>query len=314
VAPAAGRGPGGGTVVQDVAAAFARAGCEGTLCARSLETGAEVAFRADEPVVPASVVKVQIALEAETRFADGRLDPRERVTMGAAERTPGPVGLSFFDDDAVVSWRDLVMLMLTLSDNPATDALLRRIGVDAVNAAAVRLGLAATVIDSDLRTMLDAIGRDIAGGGWQESLAWAAGASAQELAAADERLLATRALDPARGTRTTARDMTLLLELIWTDRAGPPAACARVRTMMARQLTRHRIANGFRSPVRVAAKSGGLAGVVRNEIGVVHHPDGSRYAVAVFTRSRPGSDDAAINRAVGTVAAAAVAALRGESG
>jgi beta-lactamase class A len=45
---------------------------------------------------------------------------------------------------------------------------------------------------------------------------------------------------------------------------------------------------------------------------VISWPDGRRYAAAVFTRSRPGADDAAINAVIGTVTARAVAALRGE--
>ncbi|MCT2548206.1 class A beta-lactamase-related serine hydrolase [Streptomyces atratus] len=106
--------------------------------------------------------------------------------------------------------------------------------------------------------------------------------------------------------------MVDLLRLIWPDRAGPAAACRRVRAVMARQLTRHRIASGFRRPVQVAAKSGSLVGVVRNEIGVISCPDGRRYAAAVFTRSRPGSDDVAISAAIGTATARAVAALRQE--
>lgn len=43
---------------------------------------------------PASVVKAQVTLEAETWFAEGRLDPRERVTLSAADQTPGPAGIS----------------------------------------------------------------------------------------------------------------------------------------------------------------------------------------------------------------------------
>jgi beta-lactamase class A len=119
-------------------------------------------------------------------------------------------------------------------------------------------------------------------------------------------------LDPLRGTRTTAGDMASLLGLIWADRAGPAAACERVRAVMARQLTRHRIASGFRLPVQVAAKSGSLVGMIRNEIGVISYPDGRRYAAAVFTRSRPGSDDLAISTAIGMATARAVAALRQE--
>lgn len=235
-----------------IGAVFEQAGCEGALCVQSLDDETEFGLRADEPVVPASVVKVQVALEAETWFADGRLDPREQVTLRAAGRTPGPVGISLFDDDAVLSWRDMVILMLTISDNHTTDVLLRRVGVEAVNATAVRLGLTDTVIESDLQTMLDAVGQDIGCASWKDSLAWATGASADELARADEQLLASRALDPLRGSRTTPRDMVDLLRLIWSDQAGPAAACRRVRAVMARQLTRHRIASGFRRPAQVA--------------------------------------------------------------
>jgi beta-lactamase class A len=296
----------------DIGAIFRQAGCEGTLCVRSLDSDAEVTLDAGSPVIPASVVKVQVALEAETWFADGRLDPREPVTLTAADRTFGPTGISLFDDDAVVSWRDLVVLMLTISDNHATDVLLHRIGLDAVNAAAIRLGLTSTIIVSDLRTMLDSVGQDLGCSSWADLLTWQTGASAEEKAEADQRLPAARALDPARGTRTTATDMVRLLRLIWTGQAGPAAACDRVKIVMGRQLTRHRIASAFRPPVKVAAKSGSLLGMVRNEIGVISYPDGRQYAAAVFTRSEPGSDDPAISRAVGTATARAVAALRRE--
>jgi beta-lactamase class A len=77
--------------------------------------------------------------------------------------------------------------------------------------------------------------------------------------------------------------MAHLLRLIWTDEAGPPEACARVRELMGRQLSRHRLSSGFAPGVRVAAKSGGLMGVVRNEVGAVTFADGERYFVAVFT-------------------------------
>jgi beta-lactamase class A len=236
-------------MISDIRATFEQAGCAGTLYVQSLDDDADVGLAADEPVIPASVVKVQIALEAQTWFADGRLDPVEPVALSAADRTFGPTGISLFDDDAVVSWRDLVVLILTISDNHAADALLRRVGVGAVNATAARLGLTSTVVESDLRTMLDSIGQDLGRFSWADLLTWQAEASVEEVARADQRLLAVRALDPARGTRTTARDMVRLLRLIWIGRAGPAAACDRVRALMARQLTRHRIASGFRPPV-----------------------------------------------------------------
>jgi beta-lactamase class A len=83
-----------------------------------------------------------------------------------------------------------------------------------------------------------------------------------------------------------------------------------VRQVLARQLTRHRLAAGFPPPAKVAAKSGSLIGMIRNEVGVVTFPDGRQFAAAVFTQAdRPGRDDAAINAVIGQAAAAAVQLL-----
>ena len=63
----------------------------------------------------------------------------------------------------------------------------------------------------------------------------------------------------------------------------------------------------------VAAKSGSLVGVVRNEAGVIEYPGGRGYAAAVFTQARrPWQDDAVINEAIGAAAATAVSRLRAQ--
>ncbi len=292
---------------------FATAGCEGALHAQCLHGDGEFGVRADQPVVLASVMKVLVALEAETRMADGRWDPAERVTLRASGRTRGPAGFSLFDDDVELSLRDLTWPTLTISDNDTTDELMRRSGLDALNATARRLGLTHTVIAADVATTIDSIGRELGFGDWAGAAAWAsAGPPAEESRRVDAALPGCAALDPARANRSTPRETTRLLRLLWSDAAGPAAACARVRAAMGRQLTRDRIAAGFRPPVSVAAKSGGLVGVVRNEIGVVSCPGGERYAVSVFTRTAPGAAQAAVNACLGAAAARAVALLRGE--
>jgi beta-lactamase class A len=294
---------------------FDQAECTGQLCVQSLDGKQEVAVDAERPAVSASVFKVSVALEAETQFADGRLDPRQRVTLPATDRTPGNVGFSLFRDDVEASLRDLVVAMLTISDNAATDALLGRLGVDAVNAGSARLGLTGTVITADLRTTINSIGQAAGFAGWDAMWAW----NEQPHPADEEdrvlrRLMAADALVPERTTRTTPRDMAILLRLIWTDQAGPPPACRRVRELMGQQLTKHRLAASFPPPARVYAKSGSLVGVVRNEIGIIEYPDGPRYAAAVFARARrPWRGDAAINAAIGATAAAAVGMLRSET-
>jgi beta-lactamase class A len=83
---------------------------------------------------------------------------------------------------------------------------------------------------------------------------------------------------------------------------------------MARQVTR-RLGPAVLDGGGLAAKSGGLFGRIRNEIGVVTDPDGKAYAVAVFTRAHhPFVRAAFINAEIGRAASAAVAALRLASG
>lgn len=294
-----------------IARLFEQAGCTGQLCVQSLDGTGELAVGADEPAVAASVIKVCIALEAETRFADGRLNPAERVRLPAAARTPGPTGFALFRDDVEVSLRDLVVAMLTISDNPATDALLHRVGIEAVNDSSARLGLTGTVITADLDEIINSIGRDAGFADWSALASSAAQPHPQEerdLLAS--RVLAATALAPLKTSRTTPRDMATLLRLIWSDQAGPSSACQRVREIMSRQLTRHRLASAFPPPARVAAKSGSLVGVVRNEVGVISYRDGPGYAAAVCTRAiRPWQGEMAIDAVIGTAAAAAISVL-----
>ncbi|WP_163509246.1 serine hydrolase [Fodinicola acaciae] len=287
---------------------FLAANCTGTVSAVALDGSGEAGFGADEPMVAGSVIKICVALEAERQFADGRLDPARRVRLTAADRTPGTVGFSLFQDDIEVSLRDLVAPMLTISDNVATDALVRAAGLDSINASLRKLGLTETVMTGDIRTVIDRIGQDAGFAGWDDLTRWRPPSDAEN-AAATTRMRQGRELRPATATRTTAREMTTLLRLIWTDQAGPAAACRRVRELMAKQLTKNRLASGFPYPATVSAKSGGLAGTVRNEAGVVEFPDGRTYAVAVFTRTERDGMETPMNHAIGQAAALAVASI-----
>lgn len=293
---------------------FATAGCVGTLCVQDSAGQREVGVAADRPVVAASVIKVLIAVEAERQIAAGRLDPSERVRLLAQARTPGPVGFSLYNDDVEVSLRDLLVSMLTISDNVATDALLARVGIEPCNATAVELGLSATVIVDNLRAMTDSIGQAAGFATWDAMTAWAAQPhSAAEGAVVQERVLSAAAMQAETATRTSARDMCTLLRLIWSDRAAPEDACRRIRTLMGRQLTRQRLAAAFAPPARVSAKSGGLLGVYRNEVGVIEFPDGRWYTAAVFTQTTDSTiGEVAVNAAIGRAAARAVDLLAPE--
>ncbi|HEY9291126.1 MAG TPA: serine hydrolase [Microlunatus sp.] len=278
------------------------------VCWAATKIGAEqiLGHRESAPVTPASVMKVQVALAASLAMESGRIDGRHRVRLDQRTRTPGPVGLSLMDDPAELSLRDLQVLMMTISDNVATDAVIRAVGLPEINDLTRRLGLTNTRVTDDLQSMLDGMAVDV---GFEDYAALVAHdpatAGPPNHAELTARIVHSAALDPARGSRTTAADMVRLLSRIWTDEVGSAAAAARVRRLMRNQLTRHRIASGFGPGVQIAAKSGGLMGIVRHEVGVVTEPDAGSYAIAIFTRREPGSptEPKDIDAAIGRLAA-----------
>ena len=266
----------------------------------------------DDAMTPASVMKVQVALTVLTDIHEGRLDGRATVSLEPSSRTPGPVGMSLFDDPVRMSVRDLVVAMMTISDNVATDALIDLVGVETINATTHRLGLVSTHVAGRLGPMLDAMATEAGFGDYAHLVRHDPTVdgppSEEEIRRA---VAASSALDPHRGSRTTAADMVRLLQALWTDAAAPAPVCARLRRLMGQQLTRDRIASGFGPGYAVAAKSGGLMGIVRNEVGVVTAPGGASYAIAVFTR-RPLTSTvhpAHIDTAIGGLANALVQQL-----
>jgi len=284
-----------------IEAAFGAIGLRGRLHAVELASGRELAVRADEPVVLASVFKVALVTALYRRHDAGELDLTRQVEVGA--RTGGATGIAAMHDPARLSLRDLAYLAVAVSDNAAADVLFDAVGDAAVAALLRELGLGATRIPQRCRDMAEALVADTGA---------ASVDGVQARLQADPRLLAALSVrDPARTNAGTARDMTTLLAAIWQDRAAAPESCAAVRRLMRLQVWPHRLASGFPDDdCGVAGKTGTLPGI-RNEIGVVEHADGQGVAVAVFTSSdSPAASLPQADRVVGTVARIAVDALR----
>lgn len=279
--------------------------------ARAIDGNSEIGFGEDDAVVQASVFKIAVALELFRQAEVGAVDPADRVLLRPGETAPGPVGLSNARDEVEISLRDCAYLMITISDNAATDAVLERIGVDRVNELLRTLGLRDSVILGGCRSVLDSVAADFGYETWADAERAYAAMSDAELAERARNRPPLSATHPETASRTTPREMTTLLRAIWRDVAAASSACAQVRELMAQQLTKHRMASAFPSDVLVSAKSGSLFGEIRNEVGVVEYPDGGRYAVAVFTRSRSTDPrQPAIDAAIGETARLAIERLR----
>ena len=262
----------------------------------------EVSHQADEPVPMASLYKVLLAV-AWARLVDaGDLDPRAPQVVAASDRTPGPTGLSSLEDEVVVSQRDLVTLMLTVSDNAAADVLLHLVGLDRLRAVAADAGLEATTVHGGTghhqRLLLEEVGAP----GFPEALRLLGERPGQD---------ATAVYDPALSSTTTARDMTRLLTGLWRDELTTPERGAWLRRAMARQAFRHRLASGFpHDDVEVASRTGSLL-ALRHEAGVVSFPGEEPIAVAVLTHAlNPAQHLPDVDRVIGTIGRVAVTPLR----
>ncbi|HUQ61457.1 serine hydrolase [Lentzea sp.] len=278
--------------VEAVEKAFADVGVEGFVHAREVgvENGGETGLGADDQVVLASVFKIPVAVAFAEEVAAGRLDETERTRVTSRYRIGG-IGTAGCADDVEMSWRDLASFMMTMSDNAATDVVFHRVGQAAVDAVLAKLGLRRTRILGCCEDLFASVAADLGTGDAGDALENPTWDQVRKLSI----------VDPERTTSSTPREITTLLDAIWTDRAASPPACEQVRSIMAQQVWPHRLGSGFPAGVQIAAKTGTLPSV-RNEAGVVTYPDGRRYAVAVFTRSqsldlRQPAVDAVIGRA-----------------
>lgn len=101
---------------------------------RPLEGGCALNYNENEPLIAASVIKIPIMAEAFRRFEDGSLSPEEKHVIRADEKMPSCGAINRMHDGLEVTMRDLVELMIVLSDNSATNILIDRLGIEAINA------------------------------------------------------------------------------------------------------------------------------------------------------------------------------------
>ena len=114
------------------------------LYAVQLNTAHSVAIDADLPVQTASVIKLAILYNAmvEVRAGTARWD--EPITLHSHEAVAGSGILTFLDTPVTLTLKDVLTLMVIVSDNTATNLAIDRFGIDPVNARLQALGLANT--------------------------------------------------------------------------------------------------------------------------------------------------------------------------
>jgi beta-lactamase class A len=112
---------------------------------KSLETGEEIAVDADRQMETMSTIKIPLMIEVFEQIKAGKFKLTDKYTFAEKDTQPGTGTIQRLDYGAVMTVKDLITMMIIVSDNTATEVLFRMVGgPDAVNTRMQTLGLKTT--------------------------------------------------------------------------------------------------------------------------------------------------------------------------
>jgi beta-lactamase class A len=225
-----------------------------SLFAKNLDTGVAYSLNGDNRVRTASTIKVAIMVEAFARVAEGKAKWTDEVVLTDAKKVTGSGVLQDLHDGLKLTLRDAVTLMMTVSDNTATNLVLDVVTTDAVNARMDAMGLKQT------RVL-----RKIGSGG-------------------TSRAGEDPALKPFGLGVTTPHEMAMLLETIERGEVVSPAASKEMIALMKREQHRDGIGRAI-VDTEMATKAGALDRL-RSDIGIIYTKTG-RIVMAITCDDMP---------------------------
>ena len=111
------------------------------LYAKNLTTGETVSLDPERPVQTASVIKLPLMLKAFEQVKAGKLKLSVPVVLTKGNQVPGSGILNLLDPGLTLTLKDTITLMMTLSDNTATNMVIDVVGLPPTNEMLARMGL-----------------------------------------------------------------------------------------------------------------------------------------------------------------------------
>jgi len=248
--------------------------------ARDIESGAEVAYNADDQFPMASTYKVPILVTVYRQAEAGRFSMDDRVQISEADRRLGSGLFMHMRPGLNPTIYDLALLMITISDNEATDLLLRKVGAENVTATMRQLGIKDIRVDRQtkdiIRDWLAAFDPKYAQGNINEGAA----NEIERTITREKTEAADRAFTDDPRDHASPQAMTDLLTKIVKSQAAGEASCHDILEIMKRQIHTQRIPR-YLEGVEIASKTGTI-GYTTNDVGVLfagkHH-----IALTIYT-------------------------------
>lgn len=237
---------------------------------KDLKSGEEFYINGDRKFLTASVFKVFVIIELYRQALEGKINLDERYLLRETDKTLGSGVLQHLQEGLNPTIRDLAKLMMTLSDNTATDIIMKMLGKGDINATIENLGLKNSRVALSTNEILLSItgaenieeakknfeeGKINKGGKWER--------------------------DFEENDVTTPKDMVKIFEMLYWKKILTPEACMEIIEIMKNCETGEaRIKRYLPFKVKVAHKTGTMPSVV-NDAGIVFSPKGD-YILVVF--------------------------------
>ena len=277
------RDPGLARLEQEIARLAPLAGGTVGVAAVHLESGREVYFNRVEPFPMASTYKVPIAVQLLTRVDQGEVRLDSLIALTPADLHPGSGTLTeLFDDPGVIlSLRNLLELMLLISDNSATDIVLRTAGGPAAVTARMRaLGFDGIRVDRPTAQLIaDWVGlKEIPL--VQPNTPRQFSDLFEQVPDSERAAAARRFNDDPRDT-ATPETMARLLTRIWRKEILRPATSDLLLDIMLRSTTGAERIKGLLPPDTPVSHKTGTIGGTTNDVGIVTLPGDAGHVVTV---------------------------------
>ena len=233
-----------------------------SLYAKNLDTSETYAIRENHRVRTASTIKLAVMAAVFDAVEQGQAKWTEELLLRDSDKVQGTGVIHELSDGVHLPIRDLVHLMIVVSDNTATNLLLDRFSADTVNAYMDRLGLKQT------RCLRKIISGGKEPSGWSEA----------------GRVEQNRRF--GLGV-TTPKEIGTLIEKMERGEVVSPAASREMIAILKRQQDTTGIRRKTGS-LPVASKAGALDRL-RSDVGIVYSP-GGRIAIAINVEDIPKVD------------------------
>jgi beta-lactamase class A len=241
---------------------------------RHLESGEEVMIDADTPVPLASVVKVPVLVETFRQLSEGRFSLSDRWPLEPRYKALGSGILTQFDEGLQPTVKDLITLMIIVSDNTATDIIMEYLGIESIDLTMHQLGLVNTHVAHTLREIFadmlpspDADQDPFALARWENEHGVRRDGFSYHLG--------------ADNNVSTPREMTYLMEMIYKGEVLNRAACDAMLEILLKQQLNDRLPRFLPAGTRIAHKTGTFSGV-RNDSGILYVNDHSHVVITTL--------------------------------